>query len=280
MLNSLKKNKIYQKIEDIFYKKFIKTILLTSRLGRQSVLGHADTGLNFEHMYDNKAEGITAFGKMVDRILLDLPSVKATRNRKDNIAKILRNEIRNNLFRKRKTKVLDVGSGTSRYLIELKNEYSGDHIEALCLDYDKETVSLARRLAGGMPRSRSYVRYTRANAMKIKHLRNLARKIKWTPNVVIASGFIYYLEDESVKQLLKEVYQGLESKGMLIMSNVQKSLSQKLMEKVCTTQYGQSWAVHYRNPEHLREWLLETGFADVVIGSDPLGMYNICTARK
>ncbi len=280
MLESLKESRIYKRLEDFFYKKILKALLLTSQLGRQSVLGRADTGLNFEHMYDNKAEGITAFGTLVDRILLDMPSVKATRNRKDNIAKILRNEIRNNILRKRKTRVLDIGSGTSRYLGELKNEYSGEHIEAMCLDYDKDTVTLARRLAGGKSRVKSHVRYARADAMKLQHLRDLARRIKWIPNVVVASGFIYYLEDAPVKELLKEVRQGLEDQGMLIMSNVQKSLSRKLMEKVCTTQYGGSWAVHYRDPEKLRAWLFEAGFRDVVIGSDPWGMYNICTARK
>ncbi|HNV87163.1 MAG TPA: class I SAM-dependent methyltransferase family protein [Candidatus Omnitrophota bacterium] len=273
-------SKLRDKVEDFFYKKIIRPLLLTSRFGRQSVLGKADSGVNFEYIYRNKAEGITVFGRLVDRVLLNLPSVKATRNRKDNIVKILKNEIENNYLLGQKTKILDVGCGTSRYLLELQNEYSGDHIEALCLDYDADSIKLAKRLIGVPAQAKSFIRYTRANVMRIEHLKYLGRRLKWTPNVLIASGFIYYLDDEGVRSALREIYRHLDRGGLLVMSSIQSSPSRKLMEKVCTTQKKENWVLNYREPEAVRKMMIGAGFRGVVIGQDPWGMYNVCTGRK
>lgn len=273
-------SKFRDKVEDFFYKKIVRPLLLTSRFGRQSVLGKADSGINFEYIYRNKAEGITVFGRLVDRVLLNLPSVKATRNRKNNIIKILKNEIETNYLLTQKTKILDVGCGTSRYLIELRNEYSGDHIEALCLDYDSDSIRLARAMIGQIPRVKSFIRYTRANAMRIEHLKCLGERLKWTPNVIIASGFIYYLDDAQVKKVLSEIYRHLDNGGLVVMSSIRMSPSRKLMEKVCTTQSRENWVLNYRSPESVRKMMVDSGFRGVVIGEDPWGMYNICTGRK
>src|SRR3989338_6037770 len=189
--------KLKQQIDDFVYKKIIRSLLLTSCFGRKSVLGRSESGVNFEYMYDNKSHGYTWLGKLVDRILLNLPAVKATRNRKDSILKILKNEIKDNIIREIHTKIVDIGS-----------------------------------------------------------------------------GFIYYLDDGVVKKVLSEIYRQLAPNGLLIMSNIKQSPSQKLMERVCTMQGSRPWVVYYRDPEVLRTWLMDVGFQFVVIGEDAWGMYN------
>ena len=68
---------------------------------------------------------------------MNLPSVRATRHRKDIIIKILQNEIANNLTLKKKTKILDLASGPARYLVELINDFNQEMIEVLCLEEKK-----------------------------------------------------------------------------------------------------------------------------------------------
>lgn len=266
--------------EDFLYKKVIRSLMLTSKLGRQSVLGRADAGSNFEHMYENKPEGDGPLGRLVDRVLLNLPAVKATRNRKKKIFKILRNEVQNNILLGRKTRVVDVGSGTSRYTLELRQEYSPDELEAICLDYDRESLNLGKQIAQALGADAKFIRYTRANAFRLGRIKLLSKKINWVPNVIIASGFIYYLDDETVKDALRQILVHLAPGGILIVSNVKRSLSQKLMEKVCTTGQGNAWVVHYREPGLIRQWLFEAGYQDIYIGTDPWQMYNVCTGRK
>ncbi|OGW89287.1 MAG: hypothetical protein A3G33_02740 [Omnitrophica bacterium RIFCSPLOWO2_12_FULL_44_17] len=272
--------KLKQQIDDFVYKKIIRSLLLTSCFGRKSVLGRSESGVNFEYMYDNKSHGYTWLGKLVDRILLNLPAVKATRNRKDSILKILKNEIKDNIIREIHTKIVDIGSGGARYIRELKDDPDLEKYEAVCVDYDSESVSLAKGLIKPHPELKSSLRFLKADAFKLNHLEEFAKKIKWTPNVIIASGFIYYLDDGVVKKVLSEIYRQLAPNGLLIMSNIKQSPSQKLMERVCTMQGSRPWVVYYRDPEVLRTWLMDVGFQFVVIGEDAWGMYNICTARK
>ena len=254
--------------------------MLTSKLGRQSVLGRADAGSNFEHMYENKPEGDGPLGWVVDWALLNLPAVKATRNRKDAILKILKNEIANNQLSGKKTYVIDVGAGTSRYLLDLAREYSAGSVEALSIDYDRESLNLGKKIAEAVGAQKKFIRYTRANAFRLAHMKYFGRKRSWAPNVIIASGFIYYLDDEAVKNALKEILTHLDPGGLLIMSSIRRSPSQKLMEKVCTTTDRQAWVLHYREPEFVRHMMFDAGFREVLIGEDPWGMYNVCTGRK
>ena len=106
--------KIKSQIENFWYKVILKNLLSLSKLGRTSIKGGADSGLNFDHMYRNNPKGITVFGKFVDRVLLNLPSVKATRQRKEVIIKILQNEVANNLILNKKSRILDLASGPAR----------------------------------------------------------------------------------------------------------------------------------------------------------------------
>lgn len=266
--------------EDFLYKKVIRSLMLTSKLGRQSVLGRADAGSNFEHMYENRPEGDGPLGWIVDWALLNLPAVKATRCRKETILKILRNEIANNQLAGRKTHVIDVGAGTSRYLLDLAKEYPEGSVEALSIDYDRESLNLGKKIAEAVGAQKKFIRYTKANAFRLGHVKFLGRKRDWIPNVVIASGFIYYLDDETVQGVLRETFTHLDPGGLLILSNIRRSPSQKLMEKVCTTHDRQAWVLHYRQPEAVRRMMFAAGFRDILISDDPWGMYNVCTGRK
>lgn len=267
--------KIRDKLENFWYKTILKNIFSLSKLGRTSIKGQADSGLNFDHMYRNKPKGITSFGKFVDKLLLNLPSVKATRNRKNIIVKILQNEIANNLMLRKKTRILDIASGPARYLIELLDGYKQKDIEVLCLDRDRRSLRFGKILAGKKP-----IRYAKIDVFKPKHLKYLAKKINWQPNIILSSGLFEYLEDPPVKNTLKEVFNNIDKDGLFIFISQTNNPSKKLMSKICKTSDGKSWELIYRTPEIFREWLLDTGFKNVIISTDSWGMYEFCTCKK
>src|SRR3990167_1055984 len=111
--------RILARVEDFFYRVILRNLLKTSKLGYGVVVTGAESGANFEHMYNNKPEGSFIIGRYIDKALLNLPAVHATRGRKEDIKKVLWNEISNNRILGRKTKVLDLASGGARYLREL-----------------------------------------------------------------------------------------------------------------------------------------------------------------
>lgn len=266
---------ILGKIEDFWYRLILKKIVFLSKLGETSICGEADSGINFDHMYQNIPRGKNLMGAFIDRLLLNLPSVKATRHRKEIIIKILQNEVANNLILGRKIRMLDIASGPARYLVELLGGYAQDQIEILCIDKDRKSLDFGKILSKGKP-----IRYAKADVLKSNHLKRLAKRISWAPNVVIISGLFEYKDDAFVKKVLNEVRVSMANEGLFIFVSQVDNPSKKLMGKICTTSEGGRWELVYRKPEVFRKWLLDMGFRDVVISVDNWGMYEFCTCRK
>ena len=259
----------------MLYKKIVKSILSISKLGRNVIGGNADSGLNIDHMYRNRPKGITRVGKVIDRVLLKLPSVKATRYKKDIIVKILHNEIANNILLKRKTKILDIASGPARYIVDAITSYDKDKIEVLCLDSDRKSINFGKVLAGKMP-----IRYTKVNVFKLRHLKFLSKRISWVPNIIITTGFFEMLPDNIFYNMLKDAYTHIEKDGLMLFTSQADNPSKKLMAKIGKKQDGESWNMFFRAPEFLRETMIGLSFRDVIISVDQWGMYEYCTGRK
>jgi len=266
---------VRKKWENLLYYKILKPVIFLSKLGRTSIRGHADSGLNFDHMYKNKPKGVSSVGKFVDKILLNLPSVKATRNRKEVIVKVLANEIENNLILNRKTRIVDIASGPARYINELLDLVDQNKIEVLCLDKDKRALNYGKILAGDKP-----IRYAKADAMKLDLLIQLSKNIHWVPNIVLVSGLFEYKKDADVISIMKEVYETIEKDGLAIFISQTNNPTKKLMKKLGKTSENKRWMLRYRKPEVLRHWMLDIGFRGVIISVDRWDMYEFCTGRK
>lgn len=270
--------RLIARIDDFFYRVILRSLLKLSKLGYGCVVEGAESGENFEHIYNNKPQGVFLIGAFIDKILLNLPSVRATRARKEEIKKILRNEISDNRSAGRKTRVLDLASGGARYLRELKTEHENGDIESLCIDKNMRCVNLGRSLAGR--ENIKNLKFVRGDIFRMGHLKTISQQINWKPNVIIASGLFIYFNDQTVERVLKEIYQFLPSKGVVIFQSYENLSSRKLMRKTSVTSSGDQWTLYYRKPEFWRKLLNEIGFKDVSISRDEWRMNNVCSARK
>ncbi len=270
--------RIIVRVSNFFYRVFLKNLLRLSKLGKGFIVEGAESGENFEHIYNNKAEGFFLIGSLIDRILLNLPSVKATRERKNEIKKILSLEIRRNWASGKKTRVLDLASGGARYLRELTRDHGDDLVESFCVDKNKNCVLMGRQFV--MKDSLVNLRFFRGNVFRLEHLKALSRKIKWQPNVVIASGFFIYFNDKTVESLLMEIRQILAEGGLIIFQSYERLTSRKLMRKTSKVSTGEQWTLYYRKPEFWHTLLYKLKFADVLVLRDQWLMNNICVARK
>ncbi len=264
--------------DDFFYKVLVKNVLKTSRLGYGSVVTGAESGENFEHMYNNKPQGKWVIGKYVDKVLLNLPAVHATRGRKEDVKKILWNEIYNNQMINKKTKVLDLASGGARYLRELKEEHNKGLIESICIDKNEACVKLGESLV--KQEGVRNIRFFRGDIFHLEHLRRLSSNKKWQPNVIISSGLFIYFDNQMVERMIKEIYQALPQNGLFIFSSYENLNTRKLMRKTASVSSGEEWILHYRKPDHWRSVLYKLDFKDVQITRDQWLMNNVCSARK
>ncbi len=270
--------RLIARADNFLYRVVLKNILKLSKLGYGFIVSGAEAGTNYERIYNNKPEGAFMVGRYIDEILLKLPSVVATRERKDDIKKILSNEIANNYIAKRKTKILDLASGGARYLRELKAEHESGSVESLCIDKDQRCVSLGRSLS--QQENIKNLRFFRADIFRTKHLKVISQKMHWIPNIVIASGFFIYLNDQKVRNVLEEIYKILPNEGLLLFQSYERLSSRKLMRKTAVTSSGEQWTLYYRQPEFWRKLLCGIGFKYIFITRDKWEMNNICFARK
>src|SRR3989338_4409896 len=275
----LEKSIMKQAVEDFLYKKVIRNILLMSKLGRQSVLGEASTGYNFDHMYTNKPAGYLGIGRIVDYILLHLPAVKATRARKKNIVANLTDEIAQRKKAGKVTRVMDVACGAGRYLAELDAKFKESDIEIIGIDYDSKSLMLGGTIAKSYNISEKSMRFLKGNIFRLEHLKRLGAKIEWCPDIIIASGLVEYLDDNVVRDVFGQIYEALEESGLFLFVSQQNNTSRKLMEKEGTTKDG-PWILHYRQPSVLCDWLREAGFEDIRFQTDQWRMYDLFTVRR
>ncbi len=266
-------------LEDFFYKKVVRNLILLSSLGRRSASGEAATGYNFDYMYENKAHGAWGIGLLIDKVLLNLPAVQATRARRENIVKILSNEIENRKLRGETTRILDLACGAGRYLTDLAEAFPDEKIEIVGVDLDKQSLKLAKNLSDRKGVLKERIRFVKGNVFKLRVLRSLGRQVDWRPNIVIASGLTVYIDDAKVTTMLKQIYDALDRNGSVLVDSQENNPSRKLMEKALRTKEG-AWTLYYRPLEQWRTWFHEFGFKDIVIQRDPWHMYNLCMARK
>lgn len=270
--------RLIARLDDFFYRVILKNTLKLSKLGYGFIVSGAESGENFEHIYNNKPQGTLLIGKIIDKILLNLPSVRATRERKEEIKKILRREVLSNQSAGRKTKILDLASGGARYLRELKEEHESGNVESLCVDKNMRCVNLGRSLAGR--EGVKNLKFLRADIFRTGHLKVISQQIDWKPNIIIASGLFIYFNDQTVEQILREIYQALPLEGVVIFQSYENLSSRKLMRKTSVTSSGEQWTLYYRKPEFWEQLLSKIGFKEVTISRDQWQMNNVCVARK
>lgn len=264
--------------DNFLYKILIKNLLKTSKLGYGVVVSGAESGANFEHMYNNRPEGSFIIGKHIDKVLLNLPAVHATRGRKDDIKRVIWNEIHNNKLLGRKTRVLDLASGGARYLRELAEEHRLGDVESICIDKDALCVQLGRDLA--KKENVENIRYVKGDIFKLSHLRVFSSKVTWVPNVVVASGLFIYFSNEMVEKMIHEIYEILPQEGVIVFSSYEKLNTKKLMRKTMSTSSGEEWILYYRKPEHWLVLLREIGYRYPFVLRDRWEMNNIIVGRK
>lgn len=266
------------RLEDFFYRNILKNLLKLSKLGYGTIVTGAESGMNFEHMYNNRPEGKFIIGRFIDKALLNLPAVHATRGRKEDIKRILWNEVNNNRLMGRKTRVLDLASGGARYLRELAEEHRNGDVESICIDKDRTCVRLGNDLLS--KEHLKNIRFFRGDIFHLNHLKDLSSKIRWLPNVIIASGLFIYFNNQMVEKMVREIFALLPREGVIIFSSYERLNTRKLMRKTMSTSSGEEWTLYYRKPDYWRGLLHRVGYEQIFILRDQWQMNNICTARK
>lgn len=209
----------------------------------------------------------------LDRIALywnGLENAKAVRNRLRLTKEILSREIV-----KRKSqdtiRLLSIASGSARAVLETLAEVVDKHqvsFEFRLLDLDPTASVYAQNLAtelGVANRCKMIVGST--TDMK-KLLGN------YRPDIIEMVGFLEYRNREKAVNLLKKIKELLAPGGSIIFSQVKPNREMYFLRFVM------NWPMIYRTEEEFRKILVESGYYDYELVSEPIGIHMVCSFRK
>ena len=264
-----------QNSENFLYQKLLRPIVFGSRLGRKVIFGHVGRGSFVDYVYKSKGSGYTRLGALVDAVLLRLPAAKATRRKMEQICGMLQDEIERNLKANRMTKIVDIGSGPARYLVEVTRGKRKEELQAICLDIDKTSLKYGRRIGKDCP-----VEYRFGDLKKMVHYRRLSERIGWRPNIAVVATSFDFVDDGAVRKSLEEIYKCLEPGGILLVVSQADNPSRSLLENLTLFHKRQNLLTRYRKPPVIKRWMTEAGFKNISIRLDKWGMYSFCRGVK
>lgn len=214
-------------------------------------------------------------GEFIDRIFLSHPAWKSIRARKENLQRLLRKAIAAQRKLDRKPALLDVASGSARYLLDVLREEGMGDVDAVCRDLDEHSLDIGRGEA--TKHGLSSVCFVCGDALCANSLNNVRPK----PNIIIASGFYDWIpEEEVVRKSIRLIYELLTEGGCFLFTNLIKQTHLEMAQAVFPGLNGKPLQLFPRPAEMINSWVEAAGFKILETSNESTGCYSSTLAQK
>ncbi len=211
------------------------------------------SGVVHEYAYQNTPQGSGVLGRWIDRTFLGLRAWDSARQRIETSKEVLAELVAQRRAAGRPTVILDVASGTARYLRELALEQGGEDLVIVCHDRDPRQVMHGRQLIAdeGLPR------FTFSVGDATDESSYLTSQ---DPDIVLAIGLFPYLHrDDAVRIVMRLAFSHLGPGGCFVCTTLAKPST--LLGNWEADAFAARPAI--RSPEKIAEWLRSTGFTRI-----------------
>ncbi|MEM9216827.1 MAG: class I SAM-dependent methyltransferase family protein [Cyanobacteria bacterium P01_F01_bin.150] len=233
-----------------------------------------DSGVMLEHVYRNKAQGITVVGKMIDRCFLNAPGWRGIRQRGRLLSRTIGTTVQQVAEPSRPCTVLDVACGGGRYLLEALSIMDPELVHLVLRDYREENVRKARQLAQTLGIQATI---EQADAFSDADL----NRVNPRPDVVIVSGLHEIIDDDNLLQRhLHQLHQLLPPSGYLILTVQPWHPQLELIARGLRSHTGSPWVMRLRSLELTEQWLRTAGFETLELQMEQSGIFGVLVARK
>ena len=214
------------------------------------------SGTSLDHVYENRARGITPLGRLIDRAYLNAPGWRGIRQRKIHLQELINRAIDDTLATKQTARVLDVASGPGRYMLELLAVRAGAaNVSVTLRDRDAAALDQGRRLAREM--GLSNVRLVDGDAFDTESLASIDPK----PDVAIVSGlFELFPDNERVLRSLRGLARAVRPGGFLVYTNQPWHPQLEMIARVLVHGDGSPWVMRCRPQWEMDELVRCVGF--------------------
>jgi alpha-beta hydrolase superfamily lysophospholipase len=254
---------------------FLKTVGRLSRGIRLGWQSGFDSGVTLDYVYENKPQGTTPLGRLIDRNYLNSIGWRGIRQRRVRLEKLLRETIERTHAEGRPVRLLDIASGPGRYVLETIHRLAHIPITATLRDCKSENLEAGRRIAGDL--GLKSVTITHGDAVDRASL----AAIRPRPTVAIVSGlYELFPENEPVLRSLRGLADAVEPGGYLIYTNQPWHPQVEFIARVLTNREGRPWIMRRRTQAEIDELVRTAGFTKLSQEIDPWGIFTVSVARR
>lgn len=234
-----------------------------------------DSGIMLDYIYENRAQGITPLGRLIDRAYLNAIGWRGIRIRRMLLERTLRSIIEATHAAGRPVRLLDIASGPGRYVIETVRTLPSIPIAALLRDYKQENLDAAARLRDQF--GLANVTLNRGDAFD----RAALAAVRPRPTIAIVSGlYELFPANEPVLRSLHGLADAVEPGGHLIYTNQPWHPQVEFIARVLTNRERRPWIMRRRTQAEMDELVRSAGFEKVAQEIDPWGIFTVSVARR
>jgi alpha-beta hydrolase superfamily lysophospholipase/SAM-dependent methyltransferase len=234
-----------------------------------------DSGLTLDYVYENKAQGRTPLGRLIDRNYLNSVGWRGIRKRKENLETLLRCVIEKTHLEGRPVRIVDIAAGGGRYLLETMRDLPDISMTAVLRDYKQENVEAARRLAVQL--GLTNVAVAPGDAFDGASLAGMEPR----PTIGIVSGlFELFPANAGVLVSLRALAQAIEPGGYLIYTNQPWHPQVEFIARVLRNREGEPWIMRRRTTAEMDELVRTAGFEKAEMEVDEWGMFTVSIAKR
>lgn len=234
-----------------------------------------DSGLTLDYVYENKVQGSTRLGRLIDQGYLNSIGWRGIRERRKNLEKMLRGLIQATYATGRTVRIVDIAAGGGRYLLEAMRALPDIPMTALLWDYRQENVEAAGRLAHDLGLTNAKV--VLGDAFDRPSLSALDPR----PTIAIASGlFELFPSNTAVLASLGGLADAIEPGGHIIYTNQPWHPQLEFIARVLRNRDGQPWIMRRRTTAEIDELVRAAGFEKVSMEIDQWGMFTVSIGRR
>ena len=234
-----------------------------------------DSGLTLDYVYENRPQGISPLGQLIDHSYLNSIGWRGIRMRRNNIKKLLRETIEKTQSDGRPVRLLDIASGPGRYVLETVRELAHIPVDVLLRDYNPENLNAALRIT------------------ELLRLKNIAlaqgdafdraslARVRPRPTIAVVSGlYELFPANEPVLESLRGLAEAIEPGGYLVYTNQPWHPQVEFIARVLINREGRPWIMRRRTQAEMDELVGTAGFEKIRQEVDPWGIFTVSLARR
>jgi SAM-dependent methyltransferase len=215
--------------------------------------GYAGDFKIIEDIYINKPK-TSGFARLFDNYFMMSSISVAVRNRKDDFKDYLIELL--NEKKGKKVRILDLGAGPAREVVELFNPiplFNKEEIVVDFLDNDQRALDYcASKLRGYVEAN-----FLKENVVRLALKKDITQVLPEKYDCIYSTGLFDYFDDRLTRRLLSNLKGILKDDGRMIISDVRDKYSNS---SVHFMEWVGDWNLYYRDDEVFRQLFVDAGF--------------------